>query len=384
MGESIVEFMRRQQRKAERLARDAEAAAHEAYGNAIRAGQDLKLESPGDVVRHGAQILQDAETRTRKAIARSTRDAKALANEALARAGQSPVLRSAAGDAAKVVGNVAGVLRGGAHTVEGLADAALFAQRLTDPLDLVRSGPAEWAPVQLVRGAANLERRGADYVKKGISDPQSVVTDARSVAGQWRRDLDPSATPPAPTFKGELQRNFEIAQNQGELAFDVGSLLVGGPGAKAVTGLERLSNVGNVEKYLAQGFSHKGAEHLATLYPASNMGSHFIPRRTRLPDFLGGGPLPKSFSDGVFNVLKPEGMSRGDLYELHYKVDPQFYGTKVIRGEGWSGKRLGLERHGPLGRLWHGSPPPLKARAAGLGASAGTAIYLSDDQEARP
>lgn len=384
MSESIFEFMRRKQREATRFARDAAAAAHEEYGKAIRAGRDLNLVSPGDVVRHGAQILQDAETRTRKAIAKSTQDAKDLTNRALTRVEQSPVLRSAAIDATKLVGNAAGVLRGGVHTVEGLADAALFAQRLTDPSDIIRNGPAEWAPVQLVRGGANLARAGADYVKKGISDPQSVVADARSVAGQWRRDLDPSATPPAPTLKGEIQRNFEIAKNQGELAFDVGSLFIGGPGAKAIGGLERVSNVGNVGKYLAQGASRRAAEHLAEAYPASNMGSHFIPRRTRLPDFLGGGPLPKSYSDGVFNVLKPKGISRGDLYELHYQVDPQFYGTRVIPGEGWSGKRLGLKRYGELGRLWHGSPPPLKARVGGLGASAGAAIYLSDDQEAYP
>ena len=53
MGESITEFMDRQKRRAARVGREAEAAAHEAYGKAIRAGQDLKLGSPGDVMRHG-------------------------------------------------------------------------------------------------------------------------------------------------------------------------------------------------------------------------------------------------------------------------------------------------------------------------------------------
>lgn len=384
MGESIVEFMKRQQRKAAQLARDAEAAAHEAYGTAIRAGQDLKLESPGDVVRHGAQILRDAETRASNAIAASTQNAKALADRALARVAQCPALRSAAVDTAGVVGNASGVARGGVHAVQGLADAALFARRMTDPLDLLLSAPGESAPEQLVRGEVNLARAGADYVKEKASNPQSILADAKKVANQWRRDLDPSATPVAPTLKGELRRNFEIGENQGELAFNVGSLFIGGPGAEAVKGLERVANVGNVDKYLAQGFSRKGAEHLAKPYPASNMGSHYIPRRTRLPDFLGGGRLPKSYSDGVFNVLRPEGISRGDFYELHYRVDPKFYGTKVIRGEGWSGRRLGLEEYGPLGRLWHGSPPPLKARVGGLGASAGTALYLPDDEEARP
>ena len=147
-----------------------------------------------------------------------------------------------------------------------------------------------------------------------------------------------------------------------------------------VKGLPRLSNVGNVARYEAQGFSPRAAAHLAAPYPASNMGSHFIPRRTELPDFLGGGPLPKSYSDGVFNVLKPEGISRGDFYELHYKVDPKFHGTGV-KGESWSGKELRLRRYGPAGRIWHGSPPPLKARVGGLGAGAGTVMYGPENED---
>ena len=59
MGESIAEFMDRQKRRLARFGRDAEAAAHEAYGKAIRAGQDLKLGSPGDVMRHGVQLLEE-------------------------------------------------------------------------------------------------------------------------------------------------------------------------------------------------------------------------------------------------------------------------------------------------------------------------------------
>lgn len=79
--------------------------------------------------------------------------------------------------------------------------------------------------------------------------------------------------------------------------------------------------------------------------------------------------------DGVFNVLKPEDISRGDFYELHYKVDPRFHGTRVVPGEPWRGGKLGLKRFGPAGRIWHGSPPPLKARVGGLGASAGGVMY---------
>lgn len=43
MGESIAKFMDRKKRRVARLGLEAEAAAHEAYGKAIRASQDLKL-----------------------------------------------------------------------------------------------------------------------------------------------------------------------------------------------------------------------------------------------------------------------------------------------------------------------------------------------------
>lgn len=95
------------------------------------------------------------------------------------------------------------------------------------------------------------------------------------------------------------------------------------------------------------------------------------------------GPNRQSYSDSVFNVLRPEGISRGDFYELHYEVDPRLRGTGV-RGESWRGKALALKEQGPLGRIWHGSPPPLKAWVGGLGASAGTAMYRPEHDEVGP
>jgi hypothetical protein len=312
-------------------------------------------------------------------MVRTVKEADARTGGALGRAVQDPVVRAVAVEAAREAGNSAGVIRGGVHAVQGLVDGATFVSRLTNPLDRLVSAPGESAVEQLGRGAVNAGRMGVEYVRKGVADPQSVMTDVTDAAKKWTRELVPSATPAAPTLEGELRRNFEIGQHQGELAFDVGSLVVGGPAAKMAKGLPRLSNVGNVEKYLAQGFSPRAAAHLAKPYPASNMGSHFIPRRTKMPDFLGGGLLPKSYSDSVFNVLKPEGISRGDFYELHYKVDPSFHGIGV-RGESWSGEKLGLQKYGQAGRIWHGSPPPLKARVGGLGASAGTMMYRPEDE----
>jgi hypothetical protein len=203
-------------------------------------------------------------------------------------------------------------------------------------------------------------------------------------AQEWRRDLDPSATPAAPRFADELRRNFDIGQNQGELVFNVGSLMVGGPAAKAAGKLGSFSKATTAEKYLAQGFSPKVAAYLAEPYPASAMGHHYIARSYKLPKFLGGGRLPRSYSDGPFNKLAPEGITRGDMYELHYKVDPAFGAARLpgkVGGKSWRGAAVGLQRHGLAGRLWHGSPAPLKARVGGLGAGAGTAMYVPEDEE---
>jgi hypothetical protein len=368
MGESILEFMERQRRKAERLGRRAEAVAHEAYREAIRAGQDLKLKSPGDVIRHGSRLIQKSEDRIARVVSGRIGEAKRQVDASLNRIGETPGVRSLAVGAVGSAGALTGVVRGGVHVAEGIADGAAFVSKLANPIDYFVSPPGKSAVEQVAKSGRNL----IEYFGDAVDDPQSIVDDVKARAIRMRMDLDPTATPPARTFPGELRRVFEIGQNQGELAFDLGTLFVGGPAAKAVKGFDRSANVGNVQKYIAQGFSPRAAAHLAKLYPTSNMGSHFIPRRTKLPAVMGGGSLPRYFLDGPFNRLHPPDISRGDFYELHFSVDPKFYGTGVL-GERWSGRDLRLKRYGPAGQIWHGSPAPLKARVGGLGASVGGA-----------
>lgn len=362
-----------------RRAREAEAAAYEGVKRAIRRGEDLQLKTPGEVLAYGAKRLHAEEARAKQVVSNTIRTAKRRADDALNRLGQDQNLRPIAVGAAQVAGIGVGVGRGVVHAGEGLFDGAKFVSRLIDPLDPLKSPQGQSAIEQLGRGVLTAGQKTVDYVDRGISDPQSVVRDVSGKLQEWRRDLDPSATPAASTFEGELRRNFDIGQNQGELAFDVGSLAFGGPAAKAVKGLEQVSNIGNVERYLAQGFGPKGAARLAEPYPASGMGSHFVPRRTRLPGFLGGGPLPQSFIDGPFNKLVPPGSSIGDLYERHYAVDPRFHGTSA-GGERWSGRDLGLKRYGRLGQLWYGSPAPLKARVGGLGAASGSGLHDAEEE----
>lgn len=338
------------------------------------------MDTSGEVMRYGVRLLNGA--RSEPVETESTAAPNYLVDVSsreigdgavLPRLDRNPLARRLAGDAARRMGNVAGLARGGLHAAEGLVDGAVFLGRLANPLDQRMSAPGHSAIEQL----AHAGRDVVDYVSEGIADPQRVVRDVRAKTHQMRIDLDPAATPIAPTISGELRRNFDIGQNQGELAFDAGSLLVGGPLAKGMKELGGIAKVGKAEKYIAQGHSPKVAAHLAALYPASAMGSHFIPRSYRLPKLLGGGPLRREFMDGPFNRLAPEGISRGDMYELHYMVDSNFHGARLPKGmdvKGWSGRALGLKKYSPAGRIWHGAPAPLKARAAGLSAVSGAAI----------
>ena len=126
-------------------------------------------------------------------------------------------------------------------------------------------------------------------------------------------------------------------------------------------------------KFLSQGFSPAQAEYLAA--PYEGMGHHFIPRRAGLPEFI---------SDSPINVLKPSGMSRGDFYALHYKVDQSFYGTAFPKSIGgtWSGRSLGLEKYSGTQRLWYASPTPLKVTIGGAAAAgaAGGYLYYGNDK----
>ena len=136
---------------------------------------------------------------------------------------------------------------------------------------------------------------------------------------------------------------------------------------------------------MKQGFTPDQAAHLAQPYDGT--GHHYVPKRAKIgkklgpipvPTSLVGRKLPKSASDSLFNVLKPANISRGDFYELHYKVDPEQEVSRMpaALGPAWNGKKLGLKEYGLLGRIWHGSPAPLNAVAGAAGA-----LSLSKNQE---
>lgn len=398
MPESIAEFMERRRREIEELGRDAAVTALDVYGRARRTRDKLILSAADEIVEQGSRFIAgkrrpEPTPQAFRPAARATNDTRPLAvkpTQARRPNGQtgpslgssldrSDLAKAVGGDVARLAGNAAGLVTGAANAVEGLADGAIFVSRLADPLDWLKSPPGQTAAGQVF----NVGKGAVDYTRKAIADPAILARNVRSKAHQMHLDLDPTATPASHTFSGELKRNFTIGQNQGELAFDVGSLAVGGPLAKGAGKLGAISRATvGPEKYVAQGFSPTGAAYLAEMYPG--MGHHNVPRRARLPKILGGGPLPPWFSDGPFNVLKPEGMTRGDFYRLHFEVDDHFYGAKLparVGGERWSGKKLGFEKHDALGRLWHGTPAPMKARVGGSAASAGGSIYDPGEEE---
>lgn len=146
---------------------------------------------------------------------------------------------------------------------------------------------------------------------------------------------------------------------------------------EAVVGCSVATERGSA-KYLSQGFSPAQAEYLAAPYVGKGHHSFVtqaMGRNHNLPSWIVESPL---------NVLKPKGMSRGDFYELHYKVDLQFRNANFPNAIGgkWTGSSLGLERYSGLERIWHASPTPLKITAGGVTVTgaAGTYYYLGDDK----
>jgi hypothetical protein len=273
---------------------------------------------------------------------------------------EHPELRPAAYTAANALGIGAGVVRGGYHMAKGLADAGVFAGRLVNPLPDYLLGRTSALEETLGAGA-----EVGRYVANGVADPRSVGDDIKTGVNAAKAALVPSATPVAATTSDELARRWAIGMNQGEVGANVASLAVGGPLARAVGKAGEAMAVRPVTaaKYIAQGYSPKAASRFAE--PYYGMGSHWVPRRENPPAW---------FRDSDFNVLKPPGIARGEMYELHGRVDPNFRGAYLgprFPGESWKFAASGLERHGPLSRIWHGAPGPLKARAGGIAATVG-------------
>jgi hypothetical protein len=355
--ETIKEFMARRVREVASLGGAAEAASYEAVKKAIRAGQDYRLMTPGEVLAYGSGLVRRPKTSAVSPTAKAPARAKPRGLD------DSATAKAVIGTLAYAAGLAPGAVRGAVHTGESALEAALFAQRLANPLDQLLSPPGQSAVAQ----ASNAGRLVADSVVKGAQDPSKVRDDLTAAFQDFRVKHDPTATAVADTLTGEMKRTFALGMNGGELVFDGGSLLVGGAAIQGAAGLGKAAKAaGAVER--AQLAARPGlAASFERSYPKSGMSHHIVERAAKLPAWLGGGHYPRWLTESEFNKIRHDpGITVRDLYRNHVGAGgiDHFRGGPVGRaygGGGWSARTLGWDTYGPLDRLNYGTSPYTKA-----------------------
>jgi hypothetical protein len=277
-----------------------------------------------------------------------------------------------------IFGEIVGAGKGIAQGPLGFAQQAAFSAALANPFDRALNPPGQSAFDQ-VSGAAN---QAGGYISHVVSDPRGALQDARDALHRLHIAFDPTASSPAATPEDERARNFKIGENQGQLGFALGSLIAGSGLLAGAAGFGKMRGTLGTARYADEGFSPAQIEHLDSQY--TGMGHHFWPRAGIDIGFGLKLKLPPSLSESSLNVLKPEGMTRGEFYELHHGVDPQFYGARMPKsdtGLHWSGKKLGLQKYSLPERLWYGSPAPLKAALGAPAAAAGFGNMTTSKRE---
>ena len=339
-------------------------------------GTVLRLAATGRLPVPGAQVVaavntiasyaaqQRAPSRPAGARPASThmpRSAAPLARKPVSTRGvlaaldESPLAKTVAGVAAQAAARGPGALRGAWNMVKDIPSDVAFMYQLAPHNFFSPGGQA--AHQQLAMGMIDL----AGDAKEAVANPQATFEHTKRAFKDWRATIDSTATPQAPTLLGEMRRNWNIGLNQGDLAFDVASLLYGGAELKGLRGMRLLAGRPTAANYIANGVPKELADYFAL--PYQGRGHHYWPLREKLPAVLGGGPLPKQIAESPFFLLKPRGITNGEFYKLHHAVDPFYYGGKVKAGfpvRRWSAKELDWDKHGKLGRLVFGAPVPLK------------------------
>lgn len=354
-GESIDDFMTRRRREVAARDSSAEAASHEALGRAARSGQDLHLPTTSDVKAFGARL------------------------------NRNPATVGAAGAIADNVGFAGGVVRGGFHTMEGMPDAAKFGLRMINPLDPVLSLAGRSVSQDLSRNVAAAIDHGVAYAGSVITDHSKLSRDLDRAGRQIQIDYNRNATPAASTAKDEYRRRSRIAANGGELAFNVASFATLAPEINALVGFGRIPKAVRVARYVEAGWTPDEASYLAQPYGNKRMGSHYKGRAEWKKKF-GEGPISKALMNSSINVLRPSHLDIHGQNALHYAVDPAMFGTRTPNWftKGWSGKKLGLEKFGPVGRAVIGAPDAVKSMAGGISGFAGGLAYDLQDEDHRP
>jgi hypothetical protein len=244
------------------------------------------------------------------------------------------------------------------------------------------------------RGFTDKTHSILQYGRAVRDDPSRVVSDVGDLAKATIDSVNPFDAPMSGTFGDVVAHEFEKGSNLGEGVANIAAAIavpeIGIGATRAVT--FNATRAARVAKFVERGANPRLAEYLAE--PYEGMGHHaVVPRRFRIPDSILGipvdeglaaKPLPSWLIDSRLNVSKPLGMSRGDFYDYHYRVDPRFHGARLPAdlngGKGWSGKRLGLQRYSRPRQVWAGMPAPLKGGVAAMGIGDGFGIPEMQDQ----
>lgn len=268
---------------------------------------------------------------------------------------ESPTARAIARDGGRVLGLGPGMVRGGFNTAKGAVEGAYFVSRLADPLERFRRPPGEAAADQLLDAG----RRAGAYVVRGVENPSIVRQDVVAGLHKFRRKHDLYATPDTGTLAGEFWRGAEVGMNNGELAFDAGSMLVGGQFVRGAAGLGRFAKAPTPKELAFRAANPDFDARLDELY--AGMSHHIVGRKQKMPAWLGGQPYPRWFVESEFNKIRHEGATTRDVYRDHIGVDDDYYGGKA-GGVRWSAARdLGWDRYGPIDRLYYGTSPYTQA-----------------------
>jgi hypothetical protein len=386
LNETLAELLSRKRREMGRVVPGAGSAGRQPYDAGFRMGEPMPSGGQGFGVRGVgggavpvARRMAPAAGRPVPANLRSTtplaQAAWAKLQPWLSRLDRSDVAKGVAGEMARQAAIVPGMARSVLHTAEDLKDTAVFAGRLMDSEDGRKRPNGISAREEVADGARAL----AGYARSRVAHPEMAVGDIKEGWHRFRLKNDPTATPQADTFLGEVVRKGTIGLNQGETAGDIGQLIFGGAELKPLSRIGRFSREAQEAKFLARGLPADVAREMAE--PYNGMGHHYLPRRTRLPAILGGGPIPSVLSESPFFLLRPRGLSKGEFHQLHFQVDPHFYGGKLPGDVRWSGNKLGWAKRGPVGRVWYGMPKPLKAPIVGPPTAVAAADLVRERRE---
>jgi hypothetical protein len=219
-------------------------------------------------------------------------------------------------------------------------------------------------------------RDGAAVAAHVAAHPRVVGQVATRAARDLADHVMPDIRPSDPDTSAQFDRNFKAGMRAGDLQFQ--GALAAAPELKGLGAARSLTRAEQIMKSLKD-FSLRDAKYLAEPYPWK--GHHAVAKRARIPKDIFGVPLPvaiagkalpKVFTESAFNLVKPKGITRGEMYELHARIDPHFHGTGGLPdSRRWSARDLGIQRYDPVRRVWYGTPDATKKAVAGVaGASA--------------